>query len=142
MIVNGCVSLFDETARHKGVTVEVGIDDTLRIHADRIMIEAIIRNLLSNAIKFSESESVISISAMEKDETIEVEVSDSGIGMTPDQITKVMTNGGYTKRGTANEKGAGIGMTLVREFTAIHKGELSINSKLGDGTRIVVTFPK
>ncbi|MCK4747802.1 MAG: HAMP domain-containing histidine kinase, partial [Bacteroidales bacterium] len=142
MIVTGCVSLFDETTRHKGVSIEQRIDDTLRIRADRIMLEAIVRNLLSNAIKFSESGGIIAISAAETEETIEVEVSDSGIGMTEEQIAKVMTNSGYTKRGTANEKGAGIGMTLVREFTALHQGELSINSMLGEGTRIVVVFPK
>ncbi len=55
-----------------------------------------------------------------------VEVADNGVGMTKEQIDKVMHNGGFTRRGTANEKGAGIGMTLVREFTAIHKGTLDI----------------
>lgn len=141
MVVSGCVSLFDETARNKGITIEQRIDNTLTIHADRIMLETIVRNLLSNAIKFSEPGGSVNISAAHSDHTIEIEVTDHGIGMTEQQIHKVMHNGGYTKRGTANEKGAGIGMTLVREFTAIHSGKLSIHSTVGKGTRIVATFP-
>ena len=142
LIVTGCVSLFDETARHKGVSIEQRIEDAIKVHADRIMLEAIIRNLISNAIKFSESGGAISVSAVEKEETIDVEVSDNGIGMSEEQIFNVMNNGGYTKRGTANEKGAGIGMTLVREFTALHHGKLSIHSKLDAGTRVAIAFPK
>jgi signal transduction histidine kinase/Tfp pilus assembly protein PilF len=142
MVVNGCVSLFDETARLKGITIEQKINGEMKIQADRIMIEAIVRNLISNSIKFSEPGGSISIEAKESDSSLHFEVADNGIGMTEDQIDKVLHNGGYTKRGTANEKGAGIGLTLVREFTALHKGQLIIESQPGKGTQMKITFPK
>ncbi len=142
VVVSGCISLFDETARQKNIAIVQQVDKSINIHADRIMLEAIVRNLLSNSIKFSEPGGSISVSAVENDGGINFEVTDQGIGMTSEQINKVLHNGGYTKRGTANEKGAGIGMTLVREFTHLHKGELTIESKPGEGTRMKITFPK
>jgi signal transduction histidine kinase len=141
-VVSGCVSIFDETARKKDISVEQRIKDPTMLHADRIMLEAIVRNLLSNAIKFSKSGGHILLSAREEDSYIQFEVRDEGIGMTPEQIDKVVNNGGYTQRGTANEKGAGIGITLVREFTSLHRGRFSIESEPGKGTRVVIDLPK
>jgi signal transduction histidine kinase len=140
-VITACISLFDETARNKGVTIEQNLDGITRIHADRIMLEAIVRNLLSNAIKFSETGGTISISACQKEDRVVIELTDHGIGMTEEQIYQVMNNGGFTRRGTANEKGAGIGLTLVQEFTAIHQGTLKISSREGEGTTITVTLP-
>jgi two-component system sensor histidine kinase/response regulator len=141
MVVAGCISLFDETARNKELTIQQRVDESIRINADRIMLEAIIRNLLSNAIKFSEPGGAISLEGKQEDGSVVVVVADQGIGMTREQIRKVMKNGGYTRRGTSNEKGAGIGLTLVREFTTIHRGTLDISSEEGNGTTMVVSFP-
>ncbi|MBE9519232.1 MAG: tetratricopeptide repeat-containing sensor histidine kinase [Bacteroidetes bacterium] len=141
IIVAGCMSLFDETAMIKKISVEKKMEDGVQLKGDRIMLEAIIRNLLSNALKFTNHGGSIIISAKKEKNMILVEVADTGVGMTKEQIDKVMYNGGYTSRGTANEKGAGIGMTLVREFTAIHKGSLDIKSEPGAGTRVNISFP-
>ncbi len=141
MIVAGSMALYDETAMIKKVFIEKKMEDGIMIMGDRIMLEAIIRNLLTNAIKFSEPGGTISISAQKEKETIRVEVADNGIGMTKEQIDKVLYNGGFTTRGTANEKGVGIGMTLIREFTAIHKGTLEISSQPGVGTTVSLSFP-
>ena len=140
-LITGCISLFDETARNKGLTVEQHSDGITRINADRIMLETVIRNLLSNAIKFSETGGTVSISANPENGNTVIKVTDHGIGMSRDQTEKVMSNSGYTRRGTANEKGAGIGLTLVREFIAIHKGSIKISSEEGKGTSITVTLP-
>lgn len=141
MIIMGGVGMFDESALIKNLSIEQHIDDGLIINADRIMLDSIVRNLLSNAIKFTEPGGSITISAHEDSNNILLEVVDTGIGMSEEQIEKMLHNGGYSSRGTANEKGAGIGMTLIREFTAIHKGELKIISKVGEGTRVSITFP-
>jgi signal transduction histidine kinase len=61
--------------------------------------------------------------------------------MSPEQIRKLHFNGGFTRRGTANEKGAGMGLTLVREFTHAHRGELVILSEPGKGSTFEVSFP-
>lgn len=140
-IVTGCMAVFNESALIKNVVVQKQVEEGIFVKGDRIMLEAIIRNLLSNAIKFTESGGSINILVEQEGERVKVEIADTGIGMTDSQIDKVLNNGGYTSRGTANEKGAGIGMTLVREFTAMHKGSLNIKSQPGEGTTITLSFP-
>ena len=68
-------------------------------------------------------------------------VVDQGIGMSKEEAHKVAQNGGITRRGTANEKGAGMGLTLVKEFTKIHNGELSITSEANKGSTFEVIIP-
>jgi signal transduction histidine kinase len=140
LIVN-CVALFDETARNKEISFISEIEEPLKARVDKIMMETIFRNLISNAIKFSNPGGMIRISAKKVDETITFKVTDQGIGMTSEQIEEITRNGGFTRRGTANEKGAGIGLTLVREFTSIHSGDLHITSKPNEGSSFEVIIP-
>jgi len=140
-LILNCIALFDETAKKKNLSFQLEIEESLITMADRIMMETIFRNLISNAIKFSNSGCEITISAKRIDHSIVFKVSDQGIGMTEEQIEKITNNGGFTRRGTANEKGAGIGLTLVREFTSIHKGVLNIASKPNEGSSFEVIIP-
>jgi signal transduction histidine kinase len=140
-LIANCIALFDETVRNKNLSIHQEIKEPLTASVDRIMMETIFRNLISNAIKFSNPGGKITISAKKKDGMIFFIVTDEGIGMTEEQIDVIKNNGGFTRRGTVNEKGAGIGLTLVREFTSIHKGELNITSKPDRGSRFEVIIP-
>lgn len=140
-LISNCITLFDETARNKNLTFQLDVEESLTARVDRIMTETIFRNLISNAIKFSNPGGDITIQAVKKDHKVYFRVVDQGIGMTEDQLEKLYSNGGFTRRGTANEKGAGIGLTLVREFTAMHQGELNIDSTPDKGSRFEVVFP-
>jgi two-component system sensor histidine kinase/response regulator len=140
-LVDNCISLFGEAAANKGIFIKKEINGTITCTADRIMMETIFRNLISNAIKFSNPGGTVSISVKESDKEIRIRVSDQGIGMSPEQIQKLRFNGGFTRRGTSNEKGAGMGLTLVREFTHVHQGELIILSEPGKGSTFEVSIP-
>jgi signal transduction histidine kinase/Tfp pilus assembly protein PilF len=140
-LVSNCVSLFAEAASNKGIQVRKEINGPVECMADRIMMETIFRNLISNAIKFSNPGGTITFSLKAEDGMVRIRVTDQGIGMGPEQIQKLRFNGGYTRRGTANEKGAGMGLTLVREFTHAHRGELVILSEPGKGSTFEVSFP-
>lgn len=140
-IISTCISLFDETAAHKGISIEQQLEGPLQCRVDRIMMETIIRNLISNAIKFSNPGGTISISGERNNHSLTFRITDHGIGMTPEQIDKILHNGGFTRRGTANEKGAGIGLSLVQNFTSIHQGKINISSKPGEGTSFEVVIP-
>jgi two-component system sensor histidine kinase/response regulator len=61
--------------------------------------------------------------------------------MSKEEIEKIAKNGGNSRRGTANEKGTGMGLTLVREFTRIHNGKLLITSEPGKGSTFEVVIP-
>lgn len=141
LLVSNCLSLFGEAAAIKGIVVKKEINGTVICTADRIMLETIFRNLISNAIKFSNPGGTVSISVKEEDAFVNIRVADQGIGMNPEQVRKITINGGFTRRGTANEKGAGMGLTLVREFTNVHQGKLTIRSEPGQGSTFEVSIP-
>jgi len=140
-LVNICLTLFSETVKKKQLEVRLISGDPIRCRVDRIMMETIIRNLLSNAIKFSDPGGKITVKMNMEGEMIRFSVEDQGMGMSEEEIRKITEKGGYTRRGTAGEKGAGIGLTLVREFIARHGGNLEISSKPGTGSTLEIVFP-
>lgn len=141
-LIISSLSLFDETAIDKELVIEQDIKGTVYFTVDRIMMETIIRNLISNAIKFSNRGGIIRITAWTDENNLHLTVSDHGIGMTQAQIETISHNEGYSTRGTANEKGAGIGLTLVREFTSKHRGKLNITSEPGNGSQFTIILPR
>jgi len=140
-LITNCLALFEETVRNKGLHIQTNLASEIHCSVDRIMMEIIYRNLISNAIKFTNGGGNITIKSSLEEGKIIFKVIDQGIGMTPEQINKVLNNGGFTRRGTNNEKGAGMGITLVREFTSIHNGELKITSQPNEGSSFEVIIP-
>jgi signal transduction histidine kinase len=140
-LIDNCVALYDEAASLKNLTIKAESNGPIHCKVDKIMFETIIRNLISNAVKFSRSNGTIHIEAEEDDDLVHFKITDQGIGMTEDQLRKLDNKGGFTRRGTANEKGAGIGLTLVKEFTAMHHGQLRISSKPEKGSSFEVVIP-
>mgnify|MGYP001818998422 CR=1 FL=1 len=140
-LISNCLSIYSETAKNKDLTFVKEIKETISCSADRIMMETIYRNLISNAIKFSNPGGTIIIGLGRTDGMVRFWVRDQGVGMSEEELKKVRENGGGSRRGTANEKGAGMGLTLVREFIKIHNGELSVTSSPNKGSTFEVVFP-
>ena len=140
-LVSNCLSLYDENVKKKDIRITKEIDGTILCIADRIMMETVYRNLISNAIKFSNPGGSITIGLKKMDGMVHFRISDQGIGMSEEQIRKAEQNKGGSRRGTANEKGAGMGLTLVREFTHLHNGKLTITSDIDKGSTFEVAIP-
>ncbi len=140
-LVSNCLSLYSESAKNKELVFEKDIKEVITCNSDKIMMETIYRNLISNAIKFSNPGGTITIGLSKLDGKTRFWVTDQGIGMSEEESRKVIQNGGITRRGTANEKGAGMGLALVQEFTKIHNGELIITSETNKGSTFEVIIP-
>lgn len=141
MLVNNCLSLYSESARKKGLIMVQEMEEIVTCYIDKVMMETIFRNLISNAIKFSNSGGTVTVGLILKDGMVHFRVADQGIGISKEEQEKLVQNRGTSRRGTANEKGAGMGLTLVREFTRIHNGELHIRSETGKGSTFEVVIP-
>jgi len=117
-------------------------EEELFVKGDEQMLNLILRNLLSNAIKFSSENSRVSINVYPEKEFIKVSVKDTGIGISEEVQQKLFKNG-YSKsqRGTAQEKGAGLGLNLCKEFIEKQNGVLFVDSKEGNGSEISFTIP-
>jgi signal transduction histidine kinase len=110
---------------------------------DTNMINLVLRNLLTNAIKFSEAGDLIEVNTSLNDDTYTVSVKDSGVGISPD-VQKFLfeKTSGYSTRGTANEKGTGLGLILCKEFVERNGGKIWLESELGKGSTFYFTLKK
>lgn len=130
-------------ARQKGISIINQIELQSFSSLDRNMINTIIRNLISNAVKYTEDGGKITISLEDLGDIWEIQVSDTGIGMTEEQISKLFKLGEtQTSPGTRNEKGSGLGLLLVKEFVEKNGGTISVSSQKGKGTTFFIKLTK
>ncbi len=131
-----------KTLYPKEIHFENRIDPGLNGWGDRNIINLVLRNLILNAIKFTETGGKIWVEARESGKEVMVSVSDTGIGITPEaqEILFAKTTS-YTTRGTANEKGTGIGLILCKEFVEKIGGKIGFDSKVGEGSTFYFTVP-
>ncbi|MFM8913276.1 MAG: ATP-binding protein [Flammeovirgaceae bacterium] len=133
------MNLFSEVSKNKSIQFEVDVPDKLAIWADINHVRLVLRNLVSNAIKFSREQSHILISARPQDNGVAIEVKDFGVGMSQDEVARLFKiEDHFSKAGTQNEKGVGLGLMLVKEFVETNKGSISVASKPGEGTRFTI----
>ncbi len=141
-IVRQNIELMYTLAVHKNITFKSDVPDDLKIWADKSMLETILRNLLSNAVKFSQPGGEISISASLQKDRVLVSVTDNGVGMAPELLSRLfMMDKISSRKGTAQEKGTGLGLLLCKEFVQKHKGEIWATSRPGNGTTFYFTLP-
>ncbi|MBN8291828.1 PAS domain S-box protein [Rhodobacter sp. NTK016B] len=131
-------------AQEKGLLLEVSTSpgaERARL-GDPFRIQQILNNLLSNAVKFTERGSVaLSISGSD-DTPLTIEVLDTGIGMTPEQVGRVFENFEQAESGTMRRfGGTGLGMTIVRSLISLMGGQIAISSKPDAGTRVEISLP-
>jgi two-component system, sensor histidine kinase LadS len=125
----------------KNIQIEVAISDTPRLFADAEMLDFVVRNLLGNAIKFSHRNGRIEVQTRSFEKYNSLSISDNGVGMTPHQIEQVLSKRVVSStRGTAKEKGSGLGLVLCREFLEMHGGTLHIVST-HQGTAVTCHWP-
>lgn len=135
--------LYGLTAERKHLTLNFPSTNGLAVYADENMVYVLLRNLVSNAIKFTPEMNTIRVDASENGEEVSVSVKDSGIGMTPEEISKIfMFDNPMVKKGTSSEKGTGLGLILCKKFVEMNKGKLLIESQVGVGSVFTVVFPK
>jgi signal transduction histidine kinase len=111
--------------------------------ADSNTINLVIRNLITNAIKFTNDGGIVRIAAREKDTEWLVSVKDNGVGMATDVLKMLFDKTApYTTRGTANEKGTGLGLILCKEFVEKNGGRIWVESEEGKGSTFFFTLPR
>lgn len=111
--------------------------------ADSNTINLVIRNLMTNAIKFTNDGGEVVISADERAHDWLMSVQDNGIGMKPEVLHILFDKTSpYTTRGTANEKGTGLGLILCKEFVEKNGGQIWVKSTEGKGSTFWFTVPK
>lgn len=133
----------NDSAQNKNIKLNINFPENLEINADFNMLSTVLRNLINNAIKFSNKESEINISAFMENTDIIFEVQDFGIGIPESGLRNLFElNSSYKQRGTANEKGTGLGLKLCYEFVNMHGGLIEANSELSKGSTFRFNIPQ
>ena len=133
----------DVMAQVKNIEVEYDIPEPITVSCDVDMVKTIMRNLMSNAIKYSQEGGKIVVSVRETPTHAAISVRDNGIGIKEEDIAKLLNpETHYTTYGTKNEEGSGLGLQLVQDLTLRNGGELTIESKEGEGSTFTFTIAK
>ena len=141
-MVDEIFELLEMNAQNKNIRLINLIDENLIIHADVNMIKTVIRNLVSNAIKYTSSEGTIEVSAVSEGTSVQVTVKDNGTGIRGENINKLFQTGSnFTRRGTENESGTGLGLILCKEFIEKHRGKIWVESEIGKGSEFKFLLP-
>nr|WP_281500863.1 HAMP domain-containing sensor histidine kinase [Kordiimonas marina] len=141
-LMQECVSYTEPRILEKGLGI--GLDcDVDGMVSDRRLLKQILLNLLSNAVKFTPNGGHVGLTATGTDKNVVIKVTDSGIGMTAEEIRRAMEPFVQIDNSLARaHEGTGLGLPLVERFTTLLEGRMEIFSEKGQGTTITLTIPR
>jgi signal transduction histidine kinase len=140
--IESTLSLYTLMAKSKDITLENKIPPGIMIYVDVNHFDTIIRNLISNSLKFTDKKGYIRFEASSDNKNVKLRVSDTGIGMTREKITKVMQiHENTSTSGTGKEQGTGLGLNLIQNFVSLMEGEFTIESVPGEGSTFTLVLP-
>ncbi|GAB5552943.1 MAG: two-component regulator propeller domain-containing protein [Saprospiraceae bacterium] len=153
---------FSEEAKSKNITFSFTNEkDKCVIEADEEKLDKIIYNLLSNAFKFTSAQGQINVSInsgsqtpnsnyfsnqlsfgkLDKEDFVEIQVTDNGKGIDSDDLQNIFNRFEQGKEGKVNKNSTGIGLTLCKDYTLLHRGVIIVQSTPGEGTRFSLRIP-
>ena len=137
------IELFKDNAYRKKVKMVFEDINSYKAYADKDMVDFIIRNLLSNALKFTRNDDTITVEITQVDDYLKIDVNDTGIGMSQNQIEQLLHSEGenFTTKGTENEVGTGLGFSICKDFVKRNNGKIEITSTEGQGSSFSFTIP-
>jgi signal transduction histidine kinase len=142
--VESAVEQARPAAKRRGIELTLTVPDRpLRIRHDPQRIGQVVTNLVNNALKFTLRGGSVEVAVRPKLEGAEIEVSDTGVGIDASELPRIFDR---FYRGTlANEargSGSGLGLAIVRSIVDMHGGNVTVESRLGKGSRFLVTLPR
>jgi len=142
-VLSASASSFRLMAENAGVLLEESIHPDLPpINGDGVRLRQVFTNLISNALKFTRDGGTVEVSAEARGNIVLAIVRDTGVGMTPEEVSVALTPFDQVDASHARwREGTGLGLPIARALVQLHGGELSIKSKKGEGTSVEVRFP-
>jgi len=135
------IELLRPMADKKKIKINNNINKTAEAFVDLAMMSLIFKNLISNAIKFSLSKGTITISSEEIDNLQTISITDEGVGMSVERIRMLFQLQSFSTKGTANEKGTGLGLYISKYFVEANGGHIWAESTEGTGSTFKFTIP-
>lgn len=141
-IMSETVAMMKSASDIKKIQINISVQNGCVAKADNYMVRTIMRNLLGNAIKFTFEGGIVDLSACQVKNEILISVADNGLGISSIDLEKLFkVDKKVLLRGTANEKGSGLGLVLCKEFVEKQGGKIWAHSEPGKGFEIHFTLP-
>ncbi|KPJ63162.1 hypothetical protein AMJ44_14685 [candidate division WOR-1 bacterium DG_54_3] len=130
-------------AVHKGIHVDINVSqEPLFISGDRLHLRRLFLNLIDNSIKYTDRNGNIRIVATKKDQKTVVSISDTGIGIAKEDLSKIFDRFFHIDRTGKNAvPSTGLGLSIAKSIVDIHNGFIEVTSKIGEGSTFTVSLP-
>jgi two-component system, NtrC family, sensor kinase len=140
--VDNTLMLMRERAHRRAITLRRTIDEQLTtVRADERKVKQVLLNLLSNALKFTPEGGSIEVGARVRDACFEISVTDSGVGIAPEDQATVFEEFRQVGATAQNAEGTGLGLAISRKFIELHGGRIWVASEVGKGSTFAFTVP-
>ena len=140
-LARGSMELFAVDAERRGITMELDADEGIELLADAGEAEIVFNNLVSNAVKYNRDGGHVTIVIRRKGDAVRLAVSDTGIGLSPEEAGKLFREFTRIKNEhTVKILGSGLGLSTVRKIANMYDGEATVKSAPGVGSTFTVTL--
>lgn len=144
-IIQSVLSLLDHKIKEGQLRVNVSVPDDLpNIFAEELAMKQVLMNIVSNCVKFTPPGGKVGIGVfIDPDGQMMIEVTDTGVGMTEEELAKALQPFGQVETELDRDtSGTGLGLSIVQALVDLHKGRFMIASQKGGGTTVKIVFPK
>ncbi len=143
-VAREAVGTAEALAREKGLELKVSLPESLPpIRGSAVRLQQVLQNLLGNAVKFTPAPGTVALKLEEEDDLIRIEVSDTGVGIPPEELPRIFDD--FYRGRQTNTKGAGLGLAICKKIIEAHKGRIWAESpcpETGKGSKFTLTLPK
>ena len=142
LALDNAVTLVRERAARHGIVLDLSVDQRIdSLVGDERKIKQVLLNLLSNAVKFTPEGGRITLKAALADGSVEISVSDTGVGIAPEDQDEIFEEFRQVGADSAKREGTGLGLTLAKRFVELHGGRIWVKSEVGKGSTFAFTLP-
>lgn len=140
-LIGAIVSVYGPKIREKGLDLVLDVDGEIVVQADPTLLEQLLINLLDNALKYTEH-GRITLSARRTPKGLTIEVSDTGIGIAQEHLTRIFERFYVVDKSRSRASGGtGLGLSIAKHIAALHGGGIEVESTLGEGSTFRVVLP-
>jgi len=132
----------DPHASEHKIEMELTTDEEVFVFADEGRMEQVWINILQNALQNSDEDSRIDLKLTENQDGVEVRICDQGKGMTEEELEHMWDRFYKTDKARSKKSGTGIGLSIVKQIIDLHNATIEVNSKINNGTEIIIVLPK
>lgn len=140
--ISKALAAVDRKARDKSISLTSDVDSSIgQIVGDEFSINEVITNLLFNAMKYTPNDKSVHLEARGFDDSVQIDITDTGIGIPANEVANIFDE--FFRASNAREQeGTGLGLSIVHQIIKRHGGQISAQSKLGEGTKLTIILPK